>query len=79
MFRVGLPMVIAALLLAGCDEEETSVPEEVIKSIKSYVVVAPAGGSQRSYTGTLSAFDTSVLSFAVPGGSCRKNAVPVQR
>lgn len=67
VFRIGLPLTIAAVLLAGCDEEDTSVPAEVVKSIKHYTVVEPAGGSQRSYTGTLAASDTSALSFAVSG------------
>lgn len=58
--------IATALGVAGCDE---APPEEVerIRAIKPYYVVEPAGGAVRRYSGTISASNTSALSFAENG------------
>ncbi len=57
---------IAALPLAACDEAPPKKVERV-RAIKPYYVVEPAGGDVRRYSGTISASNTSALSFAVSG------------
>ncbi len=68
--KTTLHIVIALGLLgalAGCEEETAEIPVERIRAIKPYFVIEPAGGSMRIYSGTVSATDTSALSFAVAG------------
>ena len=57
----------ALTALVGCREEEQVEVEEDVRPIKTYLVVEPASGDRRTYTGTLVAADTSALSFAVSG------------
>ena len=68
--KTTLHIVIALGLLgalAGCEEETAEIPVERIRAIKPYFVIEPAGGSMRIFSGTVSATDTSALSFAVAG------------
>ncbi|MEM9198041.1 MAG: efflux RND transporter periplasmic adaptor subunit [Pseudomonadota bacterium] len=65
--KAGLSLLLAGLLVAGCDEDEAPPQDDVVKAIKTYVVTEPAGGAQRTYSGTLTASDTSALSFPVSG------------
>ena len=53
-------------VLLGCDEAPPE-PVERIRTIKPYYVSEPAGGDVRRYSGTITAADTSALSFAVAG------------
>ena len=62
--RIVLLSALAGVL--GCDEEPVQKAERV-RAIKPYFVVEPAGGDVRRYSGTISASNTSDLSFAVAG------------
>ena len=62
--RIVLLSALAGVL--GCDEEPVQQAERV-RAIKPYFVVEPAGGDVRRYSGTISASNTSDLSFAVAG------------
>lgn len=57
---------IFAAGFAACDEEPPERAERV-RAIKPYYVVEPAGGDVRRYSGTISASNSSDLSFAVDG------------
>ena len=52
--------------LSGCDEPEPE-PEELIRAIKTIAVTERAGGTTRSFSGTVQAAKTSDLSFEVGG------------
>lgn len=62
-----LALMFIPLLLVACDEAQEPEQSEVIRAIKHYIVTEPAGGDQRTYSGTLAASDSSALSFAVSG------------
>ena len=55
-----------AAIVAGCEEAPPET-EERVRAIKPYYVVEPAGGDVRRYSGTITAANTSALSFAVTG------------
>jgi len=57
---------VAGLVLAAC-EDPAPPPAEKVRAIKPYYVVEPAGGAVRRYSGTLTAAESSALSFAVSG------------
>ncbi len=64
----GTSLVLVMLgLLAGCGEELEGTTSERIRAIKPYYVSELAGGDVRRYSGTITASDTSSLSFAVAG------------
>ena len=58
---LGLP-----IFLVACGDE-APVAEERVRAIKPYYVSEPAGGDVRRYAGTVTASDTSALSFSVSG------------
>ncbi|MCZ6587293.1 MAG: hypothetical protein O7B24_05030 [Alphaproteobacteria bacterium] len=58
--------VLAALALAGCEEDEPEVTER-IRAIKTYTVSLHASGRSRKFPGVVEATDTSSLSFEVSG------------
>lgn len=64
--RAILVAVSTALLLTACDDAPPEQAERV-RAIKPYYVTEPAGGDVRRYSGTVSAANTSALSFAVGG------------
>ena len=57
---------LAALALAGCEEDEPEVTER-IRAIKTYTVSLHASGRSRKFPGVVEATDTSRLSFEVSG------------
>lgn len=59
-------LAIAVLLLQACDEPAPA-PSERVRAIKHLTVSEPAGGISRTYSGTISAAQSSSLSFAVSG------------
>ena len=54
-------------LLSSCGEEPESEVVERVRTIKPYYVSEPAGGDVRRYSGTITASNTSALSFAIAG------------
>lgn len=70
MIRAGrwpqLAVLLSALILTACEDEAPETVER-IRAIKPYFVVEPAGGDVRRYSGTITAANTSKLSFAVAG------------
>jgi len=64
--RICLTLMASCFFLAGCDAKPPQPPER-IRAIKTYTVVEPATGSVRRYSASISAADTSALSFAVAG------------
>lgn len=66
--KIGLALIAGALgTLAACDSEPEATAPERIRAIKPYYVSEPAGGEVRRLSGTITAANTSALSFAVPG------------
>ena len=57
---------LMAFVLVACEDAVTEAPER-LRAIKTYTVTEPASGMVRRYSGTISAANTSNLSFAVPG------------
>ncbi|NNE86314.1 MAG: efflux RND transporter periplasmic adaptor subunit [Alphaproteobacteria bacterium] len=57
---------LAALFLAGCEDETPEVTER-IRAIKTYTVSQHASGRSRKFPGAVEATDTSSLSFEVSG------------
>ena len=70
MIRAGrwpqLTVLLSALILTACEDDAPETVER-IRAIKPYFVVEPAGGDVRRYSGTITAANTSQLSFAVAG------------
>lgn len=58
--------LIAALALAGCDEESPDIVPQ-IRAIKTYTVTEVASGQTRKFAGQVYATDSSTLSFHVSG------------
>lgn len=54
-------------ILAACDDAPEATAPERIRAIKAYYVSEPAGGDFRRVSGTITAANTSALSFAVSG------------
>lgn len=65
-----LAAVTAAGLLAGCERDEPSVPEQV-RPIRAMTVAEVASGQIRRFSGVIEASDSSSLSFQV-GGTVRE-------
>ena len=66
--KIGLALIAGALgTLTACDSEPEATAPERIRAIKPYYVSEPAGGEVRRLSGTITAANTSALSFAVPG------------
>lgn len=61
-----LAMLLTVSAVSACSEE-TVEPAERIRAIKPYYVVEPAGGDVRRYSGTISASNSSALSFSISG------------
>ncbi len=58
--------MMAALTLAGCDEEPPDIAPQ-IRAIKTYTVTEVASGQTRKFSGQVYATDSSTLSFHVSG------------
>ena len=58
--------LIAALALAGCEEELPEIAPQV-RAIKTYTVTEVASGQTRKFPGQVYATDSSTLSFHVSG------------
>ncbi len=61
-----LALFTCSLLVAGCGEEKKT-KAEVVRPVKVYQVIAPEGGSQRSFPGKVEASEKADLSFRVSG------------
>ena len=59
-------LLVAAFVLANCDEPPPEVVEQV-RAIKTVTVTEIASGQARKYSGILQATDSSALSFQIPG------------
>ncbi len=64
--RVSL-LALAAAILAACDDPPPAPTAERVRAIKPYYIAEPAGGEIRRYSGSVTAANTSALSFAVAG------------
>ncbi len=54
-------------IMAVCDDAPEATAPERIRAIKAYYVSEPAGGDFRRVSGTITAANTSALSFAISG------------
>ncbi len=71
LLRIGLPAAIAALVvaagfLAGCEEDQAPLVEQV-RAIKTFTVTEVASGQTRKFSGLVHATDSATLSFQVAG------------
>ncbi len=61
-----ISLLLVSLFLGGC-EQETPVPSERIRAVKTMVVADLASDQQRKFPGTIEPVDSSQLSFEVDG------------
>ena len=65
--RSACVVALSVVAMLGGLAATHSQDAERIRAIKPYFVVEPAGGDVRRYSGTITAANTSALSFAVSG------------
>jgi RND family efflux transporter MFP subunit len=61
-----VPVLAAAVLISGCEEEQPDVVPQ-IRAIKTYTVTEVASGEARNFSGQVYATDSATLSFHVGG------------